>query len=370
MRGIIPLYLASQFILPFMVSAFFFASFLLTFQLFRITRYIISKGVGPETVIELVMHIMITFLPIAIPLSALFASIYVMGKLSDDSEIVAMRSFGFSRNKMLMPFLILGLFLGISVFSLNQSIIPESGRKFKNGILRLTSSGLLSDIKKGNFFLDIPGVTLFAEDKSEDGVNLKNLFIHYNEKNGEKVIYAKQGILIKENSDAWGVRGIRLLLKSGNMSRFSKDSDKIEKSLFETYEFPVWDGSGLIFEVNKHELKSSKDLWAYLKSTPIEKRADKTYIKAEIEYWARYSAALQSLLFVVIGAMIGVKQGRGRGKSPAGQALLLACIYYTLYFTGLGFAKKAMIPASVAVFAPFILMVLYSIRSYKKMNWV
>ena len=73
-------YLAYHFLGPFLVSTFFFVIFLLTFQLFRITKVIISKGVEVGTIFELIFHMGISFLPMAIPLSVLFASIYTMNR--------------------------------------------------------------------------------------------------------------------------------------------------------------------------------------------------------------------------------------------------------------------------------------------------
>ena len=49
-------------------------------------------------------HLCVSFLPISIPLAGLFAMIYAMGKLSDDAEIIALRSFGFSKYKLFAPF--------------------------------------------------------------------------------------------------------------------------------------------------------------------------------------------------------------------------------------------------------------------------
>ena len=123
-------YLASNFIPPFVLSASFFVAFLLTFQLFRIIRIVTNKGVEFMVVLELVGHIAVSFLPMAIPLSALFATIYTMNKLSEDSEIVAMRSFGLKKTTLFLPLLFCGIFIAISIFVLNRNLISL----FKNPV--------------------------------------------------------------------------------------------------------------------------------------------------------------------------------------------------------------------------------------------
>ena len=99
MLGILPLYLGSSFVVPFFMSAAFFSLFLLTFQLFKITQLVINKGVEISVILEMVLHILITLIPLAIPISTLFATIYTMNKISTDSEFVAIRSFGISKEK-------------------------------------------------------------------------------------------------------------------------------------------------------------------------------------------------------------------------------------------------------------------------------
>ena len=85
-------YLAASFIPPFLISLVFFVSFLLTFQLFRITKILINKAVEVQAVFELVGHIALSFLPLAIPISAYFATIFTLNRLSEDSEVIALRS--------------------------------------------------------------------------------------------------------------------------------------------------------------------------------------------------------------------------------------------------------------------------------------
>ncbi len=195
-------YLASNFILPFILSLFFFVMFLLTFQLFRITRFVVGKDIEIFAVIEIIAHISISFIPLATPLAILFASYYTMNKLSSDSEIIAMRSFGLNKYKLFAPFLISGLIISISIFSLNRNIIPYSKREFSQGMVNLTSKGILKDIKPEQFFTDIKKITLFAEKVKNEGQFLENVFLNIKDKKSdnqnEQVILATTGFARKE----------------------------------------------------------------------------------------------------------------------------------------------------------------------------
>ncbi|MGB0453685.1 MAG: LptF/LptG family permease, partial [Bacteriovoracaceae bacterium] len=166
-------YLLGNFIPPFMVSCLFFVCFLLIFQLFRITKIVVQKGIEIEKILILVSHIAITFVPLAIPLACFFATIYTMNRMSDDSEIVVMRSVGLNKFQLFRPFLLIGVLIAFSVYGLNRNIIPRSKTIFKNTVIKLTSKGMFSDIRPETFFTDIPNVILFAKGVDEERSELK-----------------------------------------------------------------------------------------------------------------------------------------------------------------------------------------------------
>ena len=111
------------------------------FQLFRITKWIVNKNIEWQIIAELILHLMITFIPIAVPLASLFATVYAMRKLSEDSELMVMRSFGLSKGQILRPFLILGSLISLLCYLLTSTIIPESKREFKKDLINNFRSG-------------------------------------------------------------------------------------------------------------------------------------------------------------------------------------------------------------------------------------
>jgi len=152
-----------------------------------------------------------------------------------------MRSFGFGKSKLLAPFLLVGLALATFIYTLNLNIIPYSKSQFKNNLVKLSSKGMLSNIRAGKFFTDIPNITLYSEKVSEDGKKLENVFIYVSDPVGteEKVIASKKGRLIKEEAPEWKIPKLRLYLEDGNIIKTYKDSNNIEKIIFEEYDFPI-----------------------------------------------------------------------------------------------------------------------------------
>lgn len=383
-------YLAYNFIPPFFLSAFFFVAFLLTFQLFRLTRIITKKGVDVGQVMELVGHIGISFLPMAIPLSAFFATIYTLNKMSEDSEIVAMRSFGTTKWSLLKPFLGMAVIVAATLFSMNINLIPHSKTLFKNTVIKLTSKGFLTDIKSENFFTDIPGVTLFAEAVTEDSTIMKNVFISTSDvkKKLDRVIFAKKGVLIKQTLKGATMPALRFNLTDGNILKTDANGNEVEKIIFKEYDFPILTGGYAPGFVTKDAMRTNKELATLIeerkntlkeveakekptgedlaKVAHIKKRLPKT----QLEYWSRFNAPLQIFLFIFLGFSLGIKKGRGRTKSSGTIGLLFLIGYYALFFIGVSLSRKGAVPPVITVFVPTIITALVGSIYYRKLDWM
>ncbi|MEI8347753.1 MAG: LptF/LptG family permease [Pseudomonadota bacterium] len=377
MFRILQRYLAAHFIIPFVVSLTFFVVFLLTFQLFHIIKLITSKGVDVATIWNMVVDMAMSFVPMAMPLSCFFAVIYIMGKLSEDSEVVAMRSFGLSKSQLFRPFLILGAVIAVTVYILAANIVPLAKKEFTNTFIRLTSRGMLNDIKAGGFFMDIPGVSMFAE-KSQNQ-KMQGVMIHLADKNnnGEKVVFARRGVLIKESpKDEWDLPNLRMHLSDGNSMRLDTQSNQLEKILFQDYDFPLMEqdeGPGFI---TKDSMRTNRELWRIIRRGPKDKdkdkdkgKTDRGFIKTQLELGERVKTPLECLLFIFLGFSLGIKKGRGRSRDTGALAFACLGLYYTMYFVGVTVTQKGMIhPYFVSIF-PVIFFWIIGLFFYRKLDW-
>lgn len=390
-------YLASNFIPPFVIGFVFFVAFLITFYMFRIISLIVTKSIEVGIVLEMVLNLSVSFFPLAAPLAVFFATIYTLNKLSDDSEIIAMRSFGITKFKIYQPFLIVSLLIGGTIFSLNSVYIPKANANFKNTIVKLTSTGMLTSIKSGQFFTDIPNATLFAEKVSEDGDNFEEVFLHVKDKNSDdpkkktgeqRIIFANKGSLIKLYANATQAPSLRLHLTDGNIIKINSEGDQIEKILFQEYDFPVFSSEMSSSMLDKDSMKTNTELvktietrqkdYAYNDRFPpkndIEKRdraeARKSIVKSQIEYFGRFIIVPQILFFVLLGFSLGIKKGRGSTSNNSIRAIIILLSYYGIYFFGLSLAQRGVLSAPLASFTPSVLLGLISIYYFRKLDWV
>jgi lipopolysaccharide export system permease protein len=104
-----------------------FIFILMMFQMLRYTEFVLIHGVGLEVVIELLAYIAISFLPALFPMSLLFAVLLTYGRLSQDSEIVALKAAGLGPWSLLFPAFLLSLIVSI-FFSANKFSFSALGQ--------------------------------------------------------------------------------------------------------------------------------------------------------------------------------------------------------------------------------------------------
>lgn len=364
----------------------FFVAFLITFYMFRVIGLIVNKGVDLLTVLSMITNLSVSFFPLAAPLAAFFATIYTLNKLSEDSEIIAMRSFGLTKFRIYLPFLVTSFMIAFTIHSLYSVFIPRANAAFKNTIVRLTSSGMLNSIKSGQFFTDIPNATLFAEDVTDDGNNFKEVFLHLlnKESTEQRIIFAKTGSLIKIYADEWHAPSLRLHLREGNIIKLGPTGEQVEKILFEEYDFPVFNSDFATAMLDKDSMKTNAELGLIIaqkkvkyeqalsnkKLAPNEVKDLKlTYYRTQVELFSRYAAVPQIILFIFLAFSLGIKKGRGGGGHGTAKALIILISFYILYFFLISLAQKGNMDPMLANFAPSVLFSLIGLHYYRKLDW-
>ncbi len=400
MKKILQRYLAVKFIVPFWIGTALFVSFLLVFQLFKVIKIFIKKGVSLWEVGEMIGHIALSFVPMAVPLAGLFAAVYTMNRLSEDSELVAIRSFGMKKNEILLPFVIVSIFLALSVHGLNQEIIPWSKTRFKNGIAAMSAKGLTSDLKSEHFFVEIPDITLFAREVGPDGKILKDVFLNFSKEGSERTIVSSRGELFRELKN--GLPQIKLSLEKGNILKRTANKNDLEKIVFERYILPIVEESSFQGMVSKENMKSSSELAASMRELTEQIKEKMNLIlkieegssgnnenkedlkirlsseilelklghsRANLEYWMRLNTPFQVLIFIFLGLCLGVKAGRGKTSNVSLPLALTVISYYVLFFTGVGLAKKGDLPPSSVVLVPSLLLLILAQHYYRRLDW-
>jgi lipopolysaccharide export system permease protein len=375
MPSIYTLYLASSFVLPFMVSTIFFVTFLMTFELFRILQLMSSKDITFGFILGLMGDVAVTLVPMAVPLSIFFSTIFCLNKLSGDSEYIALRSFGLQKKNIFLPFVIIGAIMAMNLYFLNQDLVPNAHRNVRKKIKIISSTSLIEGIKTGQFFTNIPNVTLFPEIVNEETKVLTNVYLHiYNPKlKKEKIIHAASGKILHDKNQETGIETFNLLLMNGNIIDTDETNTNIEKILFEKYTFPISEQKFSYNPSTKEIMMNRQELVDFIDTdlVELEKKGfdKKDFFNAQYEYWNRFNTPLLVLLLTFLGFGLGVKGNRSRGKNSSGRGILILMGYYVIFFSLVSVAKDGAIPILVSMLIPALLLFGVSFKLYIGLDW-
>ncbi|MCR5014447.1 MAG: LptF/LptG family permease, partial [Bacteroidales bacterium] len=155
----------------------------------------VGKGLPFKIIGELFFHASITFVPMALPLAILLASIMCFGDLGEHYELVAMKASGISIWKVMRPLVILSCLLAGLAFIFSNSINPVATLKFKTLLFDIRKQKMAFDIKEGVFYRDIENYVIYVDRKGEDGSTIYGVKIydHTGRDGNSKIIVADSG---------------------------------------------------------------------------------------------------------------------------------------------------------------------------------
>ncbi|WDF67957.1 LptF/LptG family permease [Sphingobacterium oryzagri] len=193
----IHLLILQAFIRPFMVCFCIVMFVLLMLFLFKYIDDLIGKGFEWYVLMELIGYQCAVQLSMALPLSMLLSSIMTFGNLGESYELVAIKAAGYSLRKAMTPLIFLVTLFAAGSFLFSDYILPVVNLKMGSLLWDVRNKKADFLIKPGIFNSSIPGYSIRAKNKSENGTVLYNLMI-YDHRAGNaanNVLLAKEGFM-------------------------------------------------------------------------------------------------------------------------------------------------------------------------------
>jgi lipopolysaccharide export system permease protein len=171
--------------------------FILVMQfLWKYVDELMGKGLPFSVVMELLLYAGSSFVPLALPLAILLASLMTMGGLGENSELVPMRSAGLGLGRILLPLIAFTVVLaGFSIFFSNN-VLPLANLKFHSLLYDMREKKPALSITPGVFYNGIDGFSIRVMEKDVDSGRLTDVLIydHRNARRGNgTMIRARSG---------------------------------------------------------------------------------------------------------------------------------------------------------------------------------
>lgn len=202
-----------SFLGPFVLT-FFISLFILLMQfLWKYIDDLVGKGLEWYILTELLIYMMATFVPLALPLAMLLSSIMTFGTFGENYELVATKSAGISLMKLMRPLIFVSAAVCVFAFYFANNIIPVANLKAGALLYDVRQQKPALAIKEGIFYNGIEGYSLRIGEKDEDGQQIKKIMIydHTQGLGNNKVILAESGSMAMSHDERYLV----LILENG-----------------------------------------------------------------------------------------------------------------------------------------------------------
>jgi lipopolysaccharide export system permease protein len=355
-------YMAVEVLGSLLVGTGVFLLIMLTFQAIRLSEFVVVHQVALKDVGKLSIYLMLSFVPIAVPIAFLFSVLMGISRANSEGEVVAMQANGISFGQLFLPLGIFSVFVtAITLYAALYSV-PQGNRKFELLIEKLGNERAMAALKPGVFQEGFFGLVLFAEQIIPVKNELKKVFIYDERDDGNPLaITAEAGLLksIPEKSI------LTLRLSQGSIFVDKKRSDGAQEKI----DFDLYD---INLEVGEHggawrEYSPPSFNFDQLKTRLKETLPDPPmHRKLEVELHRRFSLSFACCVFALLGFVIGTRSHRGVRSTAVILCLIVGLIYWLAYVGANALALTGWVVPWLGVWAPNLLFAGLGIWMYRK----
>ena len=162
-----------------LLLTFAIAVFVLLMQF--VWKYIddlVGKGLEFGVIAELLMYASATFVPMALPIAVLFASIMTMGNFGEKYELVAMKAGGISVRRIMMPMAIVSILLMGIAFYFANNVLPVAMFNYRTTLYDIQRKKPAVSIRPSEYYNEIDGYVIRVNAKDPDGRTMRDIIIY------------------------------------------------------------------------------------------------------------------------------------------------------------------------------------------------
>lgn len=385
-------YIFKEMIGPTVLGFIFYTSIILMQRLFDMAGMIIRRSLPAEAVGKLLLYSLPNIIVLTVPMSLLFGILIAVGRLSADSEIVAMRALGISTRTIYRPvFFFSAVFFLLNVYLIN-AVMPQGNRQFMLLRAELMTSSAEKAVKPRVFHEQGDDLMIYVNDADPVTGRWKGVFVadSRNEKASKEPALPSE-IAAQANEQAsedqvtafgQGSSQRIIVAESGSLSvtgpskeiwmdlsdaethiwdpqrpdRYDHSGNETQRIRLPTPGTAEFDSTRLarsLREMNLGELLDQER--ALSRSKDEEDRVTRNYARVEIH--KKFAIPFACIAFGVLGLPLGITNRRGGKSSGFSLSIAIILLYYVLMNNGEQLAGNGKIPASVGMWTANVLLI-------------
>ncbi|HVS33214.1 MAG TPA: LPS export ABC transporter permease LptG [Thermoanaerobaculia bacterium] len=384
-------YILKEMIGPTLLGFAFYTSIILMQKLFDMAEVIIRRSLTGDVVGKLLLLSLPHIIVLTVPMSLLFGVLIAVGRLSSDSEIIAMRALGISTRTIYRPVFIFSFAMFLLNLYLINVVMPKGNRALQDVRAELLTSSAEKDIKPRLFYDEYPNLMIYVNDVDPESGEWRGVFVS-DSRSATSPEATTPADVIREaaadrEADQAGVLaqrgGQRIIVADAGRLAIQRPSKQVWMDL-RGAETHVWDPRRADrYDLNRNESQrrlvadtGSKDLPAgamarslremnlqelFAQSRALEGVDSYTYNLAQVEIHKKFALPFACIAFGILGLPLGITNRRGGKSSGFSLSIGIILFYYVMIDNGEQLAASGAVPPAVGMWAANVILLVAGI---------
>lgn len=378
----------------------FYTSIILMQRLFDMAGMIIKRSLSAAVVGKLLLWSMPHIVVLTVPMSLLFGILIAIGRLSSDSEIIAMRGLGVSTRTIYRPVFLFSFAMFLLNLYLMNVVLPRGNRKLMSLRAEVFTSSVSKEIKPRVFYDDYENLMIYVNDVDPRSGVWKGVFVSDSRgdeaqpqetvtpqqmadaaahgtgeasatatalaaRSGGRIIVAQTGNLsiVKATKQVW----MNLASAETHVwdprrpDRYDRNRNEAQRILLP--DRSLGDASAVIRSLRELDLRQLIEQARVLRHGDPE-----TYRLAWVEIHKHFSIPFACIVFGILGLPLGITNRRGGKSSGFSLSIAIIVSYYVLINNGEHLAGAGKIPPWVGMWTPNLLLLALGIYLLGRAN--
>ncbi len=359
-------YLATEMLAPFFASFLIINCVFLLVKLIPFLNFVLELDIGFADFIRILSYLFPNIFLYTLPMAAMLGVTIGFTRLTNDSEILALKASGISVFTMIPPVVIITSAIALFAGYFSTHLIPLSGSSMKQMTQQLLREKASKGIKAHNFTEALGDVVVHVDSIDKKTGQWSNVWVSdMRDATLPTIVMAKTGQMTSEQ----GKMSIMLQLDNGSLHKPGDHQAQIVQ--FERYQLniPLKPPQGKAARVKDRDIMSMGELLdAAAKITTQEKilKAATTTMEGQkkikkliyqkrkylIEFHKRLVLPAGCMLISLLGLPLGLQARPGKKAIGIQAGLGIFILYYILFTYGKTMAEDGVLPVIVSMWLP------------------